>query len=316
MVPPAATERHADNVGLSRRVVAIATGNGGYVTRDQLRMIGMSDSAIDRSIRRGDMHAVSTGVFQVLPSNDHADLMRGAQLALPGGVASHQSAAHLLRLPELPALVPTLTVVSTTTHRFPGVTVRRTDDLSSHHVVNIDGIQCTNGGRTLFDLAGVLRYRQFASIAETAITAGRVRLDQLEIVANELCRRGKRGTKAIGDFLEWNSSGSGTALERRGRAILKGSSLPSPIPEYSIPWRPHQRFDDAYPTHTFAIEWDSRRWHERRAAMQSDRERDREAAMHGWVVVRFTWDDVTESPSKVALTVARILADRQPSART
>lgn len=294
----------------------MAAGNGGYVTRDQLRTMGLSDSAIDRLIRLEDVVPVSSGVFQVVPSNDHADLIRGAQLALPNAVASHQSAAHLLRLPELPSLKPTLTVISTTTHRFPGITVRRADDLSPGHVVDIYGIRCTNGARTLFDLAGVLKYRHFASIAEAAISSGRVKHEQLENVAEELCRRGKRGTKAMGDFLEWNFPGSGTALEKRGRSILKGSSVPLPIPEYPIPWTPHRRFDDAYPDHTFAIEWDSRRWHERRAAMQSDRDRDREAAIHGWVVVRFTWDDVTKNPSKIVSAVTRILADRDPIPRT
>lgn len=279
-------------------------------------MIGLSDSAIDRLIRLEDVVPVSSGVFQVVPSDDHADLMRGAQLALPNAVASHQSAAHLLRFPELPPLVPTLTVISTTTHRFARTTVRRADDLSLDHVINIDGIRCTNGARTLFDLAGVLKYRQFASIAEAAITGGRVSHEQLENIAGELSRRGKRGTKAVGDFLEWNPPGSGTALEKRGRSILRASSLPLPIPEYPIPWSPHRRFDDAYPNHSFAIEWDSRRWHEKRGAMQTDRDRDREAAMHGWVVVRFTWEDVTKSPARVVSAVTQILADRARPPRT
>lgn len=297
-------------MGVSRHLIALAAANGGYLTRTQLRTIGLSDSAIDRLIRREDIVAASSGVFQIIPSDAHSDLIRGALLALSDAVASHESAAHLLRFPELPRLVPTVTVASTTTHRFPGVTVRRADDLSSSHVVNVDGIRCTNAARTLFDLAGILRYRAFARIAEAAITSGRVKPGRLETVARELSRRGKRGSKAMGDFLEWNSPRSGTALERRGRSILKGASLPLPTPEYPIPWDPIRRFDDAYPNHMFAIEWDSRRWHERRAAMQADRDRDREAIMHGWVVVRFIWDDIVNHPSKIVSSVTQILSDR------
>lgn len=297
-------------MGLSSRVIAFAAKNGGYVTRDQLRSTDLTDSAIDRLIRSGDVTPVAMGVFRVIPSDDHNDLIRGALLALPDASASHQTAAHLLGFPELPTLVPTVTVVSRTTHRFPGVTVRRADDLSSDHLVIIDGIKCTNGARTLFDLAGILKYRRFSVIAETAITTGRVMPSQLEAMARELSRRGKRGTKAIGDFLEWNARGTGTALERRGRAVLIAATLPKPISEYPIPWNPGRRFDDAYPTHTLAIEWDSRRWHERRSAMQADRERDREALLHGWAVMRFTWDDVTNRSDDVAASVAQVLRAR------
>ncbi|MGD2044181.1 MAG: type IV toxin-antitoxin system AbiEi family antitoxin domain-containing protein, partial [Acidimicrobiia bacterium] len=173
-------------MGLSRRILAAANDNGGYLTRDQLRMIGLSESAVDRLIRGGDIVPVAAGVFQVIPSDDHADLMVGALLALPGAVVSHQSAAHLLRFPELPALVPTVTVVSTTTHTFQGVTVRRADDLCPEHLVTASGIRCTSGARTLFDLAGILKYRQFAPIAEAAITAGRVKHGHLERVAVEV----------------------------------------------------------------------------------------------------------------------------------
>lgn len=303
-------------MGLTRRILAVANENGGYLTRDQLKMTGLSDSGVDRLIRAGDIVPVSGGVFQVIPSDDHTDLIVGALLALPDAVASHQSAAHLLRFPEAPEMVPTVTVVSTTTHRFPGVTVRRADDLRREHLVTADGIRCTNGARTLFDLAGVLKYRQFAPIAETAITTGRVKPGHLESVARELSRRGKRGSRAIADFLEWSSRASGTAFERRGRSILARASLPPPVSEFPIPWRPGRRFDDAYPDHQFAIEWDSRRWHERREAMQADRDRDREAILHGWVVMRFTWDDVTKNPTRVAKSVARVLSDRDPNART
>lgn len=310
------SRRHAGTMGLSRRVIARANDNGGYLTREQMRMIGLSDSAIDRLIRDGEITPVAAGVFQIIPSDDHKSLIHGALLALPEAVASHQTAAHLLRFPELPELVPTVTVASATTHRFPGVTVRRADDLRPGHLITVEGIRCTNSARTVFDLAGILRYRVFLPVAEAAVTSGRVSHTHLEALAGELSRRGKRGSKAMADFIGWTSRSSGTALERRGRSILANASLPPPVPEYPIPWDPGRRFDDAYPDHRFAIEWDSRRWHERRAAMQADRDRDRAAILHGWVVVRFTWDDVTRDSEKIASSVAQILADRAPIART
>ena len=56
-----------------------------------------------------------------------------------------------------------------------------------------------------------------------------------------------------------------------------------------------------------AIEWDSRRWHEMADAFVTDRERDRQAFLHGWRVVRFTWVDVTRTPEEVVSTVRQLL---------
>jgi very-short-patch-repair endonuclease len=45
--------------------------------------------------------------------------------------------------------------------------------------------------------------------------------------------------------------------------------------------------------------------------MTDDRRRDRMAARQGWVVLRFTWEDVTERPDEIADTVAVVLAARR-----
>ena len=67
-------------------------------------------------------HSSTTGIYRVIPSQGYVDLLRGAVLTLPQAVVSHESAAHMLRFPKLPVLVPTVVVPSYTTHRFPGVT--------------------------------------------------------------------------------------------------------------------------------------------------------------------------------------------------
>ncbi|MGH8949674.1 MAG: DUF559 domain-containing protein, partial [Acidimicrobiia bacterium] len=93
--------------------------------------------------------------------------------------------------------------------------------------------------------------------------------------------------------------------------VLARAGLPPPLPEHPIPWRPGRRFDDAYPQARVAIEWDSRAWHEQRAAMVEDRRRDREAAAQGWIVLRFTWDEVTTKPREIVETVRLSLHDRR-----
>lgn len=301
-------------MGIPRDAIDLASTQGGLVTRSQLLEMGHLPGGVDWLVRSGDFTMIEPGVYRVLPPLDHADVLRGAVLVLPDAVASHQSAAHILKLPSLPTLVPTVTVPTRTTHRFPGVTVRRSDDHDPSHVIRVDGLAVTSVARTLFDLAGVIDFRAFDLIAEAAIVDGRVSMRQFDRVVSSLARRGKRGSRSTRDFiaLRRGTDPRATKLERRGRELLAAAGLPRPVPQLAIPWEPRHRFDDAYPDAKLALEWDSRAWHQQRAAMRDDRARDRKAAVHGWQVVRFTWQDVTESPREVTGTVGRLLDMRLP----
>lgn len=308
----ASRPRHAGAMGIARRVLDLAARQGGYIRRAQLISQGLSPSAIDRRVSEGEITAVTPGVYLVIPSTDHTDLMRGAVLSLPDAVVSHQSAAHILHFPNLPALVPTVVVPSHTTHRFPRVTVRRSDDLIDSDVVEVEGLAVTNTTRTFFDLGRLLDFKEFDAIGEALIIAGRMELDGFERMTDRLARRGKPGSRSAHDFLEIRAGTDrrATVLERKGRAVLSAAGLPEPTPQCPIPWAPGRRFDDAYPESRLAIEWDSRAWHQQRAAMAADRQRDRDAAAHGWVLLRFTWDEITNTPLDIVETVATLLHER------
>jgi hypothetical protein len=297
------------DMGISRKVIDRASEQGGYITRSQLIEIGHSSGGIDWLLRSGTIKRASEGVYEVFPPSSHVDLVRGATLALPDAVASHQSAAHILDLPKLPDLIPTVSVASHTTHEFPGVTVRRCDDLESSHIKRVDGLAITSIPRTLFDLAGILEFSEFDQIAEAVLIDGRLGMRQFDRLVSHLARRGKRGSRAAKDFiaLRMESGPRATALERKGREVLVRAGLPTPMSEFPIPWDTRLRFDDAYPQVRLGIEWDSRAWHQQRRAMSSDRRRDRAAAMHGWRILRFTWEDVTERPGEVSSAVAHML---------
>ena len=306
--------RHAEHMGIPKQVLDLAVTQGGYVSRLQLIARGVSPSAIDRRVNAGELRPVTHGIYVVIPSEDPIDLVRGATLALPGAVASHQSAAHLLRFPRRPMLQPTVVVPSHTTHRFPGVTVRRCDDLMPSDTVQIEGLAVTNTVRTFFDLGRLLEFKEYDAIGEALVIASRMDLDTFERTVARLARRGKPGTRAAKDFLEIRWSGSdrrATILERKGRAVLSTGGLPTPVGQFPIPWERHRRFDAAYPDAALAIEWDSRAWHEQRRAMAADRQRDRRASMNGWTVLRFTWEDVTERPQEIIATVSTLLNDRR-----
>jgi hypothetical protein len=300
-------------MSIPKQVLDLAATQGGYVTREQLVDLGLSSSAIDRRVNSGDLTLWTPGVYLVIPTHDYVDLLRGAVLTLPNAVVSHQAAAHLLRFPKLPDLVPTVVVPSHTTHHFQGVMVRRCQDLLESEIAEAEGLVTTNAVRTFFDLGGLLRYKLWDAIGESLVIAGMMELAAFEETTRRLARRGKPGSKHAHDFLERRAGHdpNATILERKGREVLAQGGLPSPRSEFPIPWRRGHRFDDAYPEAQVALEWDSRAWHEQRAAMAADRQRDREAAAHAWVLLRFTWKEVTERPHEIVETVGRLLQDRR-----
>lgn len=302
-------------MALDSDVIHLATRHGGMVSRAMLLESGRSRHWIDREVRAGRLRVIKPGFYRVLELDGHMDLLKAATLALPNAVVSHQSAAHLLRLPRLPALVPTLTVRARTTHEFPGVTVRRTDDLKSQHVAKVEGLRTTNVMRTLFDLAGILDEAIVDGMIEALVIEGRLQLPAFADFSRSLARKGKRGSVATASIVERrlkNGGVSPTALEREGLAVIRAAGLPEPELEYPAPWNQKERIDIAWPPSRLGLEWDSKSWHAKTEDMANDRRRDREAALAGWVILRYTWDDVVHRPDRIVREVSSLLAVRIP----
>ena len=299
-----------------RLVANIAAGQGGAIRSDQAKACGFSQGRIDQRVRDGRWRPLGRFGYQVIEMPGAMNLVRAAVTALPNAVVSHDAAAELHDLPKLRRGVATVLVHSRTTHVFPGVTVHRCHDLIDDHIEEVSELPVTTISRTIVDLSPLLTRRHLAAVLESVIADQRIAIDEVARVVDQVGRRGKPGIRKIRSILEDRSPvlRNGSPLERRGADLLRLGGLPEPRFEFPIPWYPTRRFDVAFPREGLAIEWDSRRWHELVDAFKRDRERDRQALLHGWRVVRFTWSDVTEHPSEVIDTVRRLLdSDRSHS---
>ena len=191
--------------------------------------------------------------------------------------------------------------------------MHRNHDLAAEHVIEIDDLPTTTGARTVIDLGLVLSQKHLRRIVDDLIAQRQVTVEELSTTLDQVAKRGKPGSTALRNILAERGAGTeadATRLELRGLAVLREGGLPKPLIEYPIPWSPQKRFDAAYPAEQVAIEWDSKRWHGLIDSFERDRRRDRAALLHGWVVLRFTWKDVTERPAEVAATVRAILDER------
>ena len=101
-------------------------------------------------------------------------------------------------------------------------------------------------------------------------------------------------------------------LTRKLLDLIVASRLPNPTSLHAIklPNGVVLHPDLAYPTVKIAIEADSYRHHTDHRAWRIDRQRDNALQNLGWMVLRFTWDDVTTRPGYVLDTIECALRER------
>lgn len=291
-------------------VYQLAGRQGGVVTREQALLAGMSASAIDWRVATSAWEVVARGRYRTFPMETKVDLLRSAVATLHTAVASHCSAGEMHELPMFSSDVVSVSVHSSTTHRFPGVRTFRTRDLEERHVMTMHGLPVTCLERTVVDLASQLTSAHLGSIVDDLVASDRTQWSAISEMTRVIARRGKPGIGRMRELLldRLGPDRSMSRLESAGAALLESMGLSGFVVEYPIPWNPTHRFDVAFPEAKLAIEWDSRRWHMQANAFERDRKRDRDAVSNGWNVIRFTWEDVHRNPESVARTISESVA--------
>ena len=291
---------------LERWIVELSERQGGFVSRSQLLNHDMSHDMIKRRVATGALLVHTTGVYRTRQNGTEHDLLHGAMLALPTPVVSHSSAARMHGMAGRWNEGAYVTVHSQATHNFPGVRVHRTHDLHESHVQNVAAWRVTTPARTVADLAPQLSENRLRRLIEDAIVRDLLELGDVGGILTDIARRGKPGVVRLRQVVEQlgaNGAERASPLERDGQSLIRAAGLPIPEVEFPIPWTTKRRFDAAYPDAKLAIEWDSRRWHRTSDRFEEDHQRDALAAANGWVVLRFTWNQVKRRPNEVVTAI-------------
>lgn len=297
------------------RVLDYMTSNGGVVTRSEAIAFGMSPATISRRVREGRLVAVGRGTY-VLPGvlRDELTALAAATAAL-AAVVSHESAGRLHRIDGLDLTRVTVTVPVRRSNRFHGVIVHQSTDLTSEDVVEVDGLPTTDVERTIVDLAAVIGEKLLGRVVDQV---GRRKLTTFARLSARLegtARRGKPGVTRLRGVLAPRLGSihvSESELETRLIELLDGAGLRPPRIQYRPTWLKSMngRVDLAYPDARVIVEGDGRQWHGDAESFQADRRRDNLAQLAGWIILRFTWDDITKRPTSVVSTVRGALSGR------
>jgi very-short-patch-repair endonuclease len=296
---------------IGARIAGLADEQHGVVTRQQLVALELHPRAIDRRIDAGSLHVLFRGVYAV---GDHALPPLGhlaAAVYATGGepVADRRSAAALHSLRHYDGEPEVTARPGTKAH--DGIRMRQSI-LQPDEITVVQGIAVTTVARTLLDLGSfgpdmvdrALRQAEFLRVFD---------LVEVSRLLDRYPRR--RGTaqlrRAIRAFAD-SDVRTRSEMEDRFHALVLDANLPRPeangtvaLGEITI------EADAVWRDAKVIVELDGRQAHTTRHAFEADRERDRLAALAGWVVVRITWRQLHDQPKRIMRDLRRLLRARQ-----
>ncbi|MFF0264855.1 DUF559 domain-containing protein [Kribbella sp. NPDC004536] len=280
-------------------VGAVLERHGGWATRPQL--IGAtSRRAVDAALKRGEVERIALGIYALpgLPAEEKAVLAYD-------GVLSHTSAAQALRLPLLVAPEKPHITLPPDRHPRPGppAVLHWAGTTSGERRERITSLL-----RTVVDCSRTLPFSESLAVADAALATGR--LSQDELLAATATIRGygcpnARRTAAAASGL------SASFLESVLRALLIGAGIEGFEPQLLVThgWF-RARVDLGHRTARLALEAEGFEFHGSRRDFAADCHRYDELVAAGWLVLRFTYEQVIGDPAWVVATVRAALAQR------
>jgi very-short-patch-repair endonuclease/predicted transcriptional regulator of viral defense system len=280
-------------------IAALAESQHGVVARSQLLALGLTVAAIDHRVRAGQLRRMHHGVYAVGHRVLTADGRRLAAVlaAGAGAVLSHGSAAAAWELrPPSSGLIHITVPGHAGRERRVGLKVHRSVTLRPGDVTHHRGIPITTPARTIIDLSRTLKGRPLEHVVDLADQRGLIDFADLR-------RANSASLQAV--LQRYTAAPTRSELEERFLALCDDHGLPRPETnkriegiEVDFVWR------DA----RLIVEVDGYRYHRSPSAFEADRERDVTLTAANWVVLRFTWRQITRRRGWVATAVGGRLA--------
>jgi very-short-patch-repair endonuclease len=286
----------------------IASGQGGIISRRQLRQLSHSDRSIDGLLHRGRLLTTTcAGVYRVAGAPESPEGRRWLAVLATRSPLSYLTAAQLWNLPVADDGRLHITRFDRKRLVWPaGVRVHRVV-LEPDAVTDELGPPVTNRVETLLDCLGSIPPAAARTLADRAKQQRWLERADLE---HRLKRQpGRWGNQQLRSLLAAMGDDAHSEAERRLHALLRGAGI--------IGWRanlavtiPGGRFviDAAFVQQRIAIEIDGYGPHSSREAFQGDRTKSNLLIAAGWTVLRFTWSDLVDRPSYVIATIRQLLA--------
>ena len=274
----------------------------GAIGHHQLEKMGASRDKIKALVRQ-DILIPQTGKTFVLAGSAATPLQEisRATLMMPGrAIASHRTAAFLWDC-WTPATDENIEIIlNGRSHhqKLPHITVHSPRD--SHNIAPIrrHNIRTTISSRTIIDFAAVAPHA-IRSLAERMVFAGHITKERLTAAVAQHSKKGRAGIGEVRDLLaNWPFTGdiAESVLELRMQELLKNGPFAAFVTQLEIgPYR----VDFAWPKWRIVLECDG--WGKVDSAeyVAKAARRDSYLQLNGWLVLHFTWAEITRRPGLV-----------------
>lgn len=289
----------------------------GVVSLDDCFDHGLSRSDVSRLVRRGLLIKMLPRVYRTAGASESflQAVWAAHKWAGDSALFSHRTALKLRGWPAPPGRyvdmstkgrtrspVPWLNLITTRRNPFPGAAVAA-------------GLPVTGAGRSLLDAASLLTSVRLEMVLDHALRVGDVTVTD---VWESLIEDGGRGCAGIGrlrNLIEARDDGkarSHSDLEVLLDRLLATSSLPPCRRQFEVATQDGipAHIDFAWPEARLGVESEGFVVHGQRLQWQNDMVRQNALARVGWLLLRFSWYDVTRRPEYVIETIATTLAMR------
>jgi very-short-patch-repair endonuclease len=306
--------RVAGQVPRVRRVEAdvqrILRGQDGVITRAQALEAGLSSDGLKARVRSGQWARPLRGVYVVggMADTAHRSIRMAIAAASPGAVASHGSAAWLWGMSDRPPATPVVSVLAPRHPVVPGVDVHRTE--APFERARQRGLPCTPAARTLIDCAATTTPGDLAELVDRSLALRVVHVAELTGPPGGPRLRGRGPLRQCLEDRGMIGGPAPSVLESRMARLFRRHRLP--VPRAEVVWgdRRQYRLDFAYPSLRLMVEVDGYAWHASPEQFARDHRRRNELTAAGWMILTYTWQDVTREPDRVAAEIARAHCDR------
>ncbi|MCW2956300.1 MAG: hypothetical protein JWO69_1169 [Thermoleophilia bacterium] len=293
-------------------VARLANRQHALGTREQLRALGMTWSAIRWRLTHGRYFDCGHGVYAIghKPTSLAARRMAAVLSVGDGAALARRSAAHSHDL--VPFAPPRIDVVVARRHRgVAGIDVHFARNLPESDVVARDGIPVTSVTRTILDLGSEMTPIELAQVMHQAARRRRLNIRALQRALRS--GQGRPGMLVVQRALILYQSGSVGArskLELRFDASLTRAGVTGRRLNIEVAVRGELlEVDQVYASNRLCVEVDGPD-HDLPAVRREDARRDRLLRAAGWRVVRVSYAEIEGHVDEAIERVRRALGEK------
>ena len=277
----------------------VATSQAGAISLAQLKGSEGTRRQLNRLVADGFIRRAGRGVFvsSFGSQNDtwEQELWVRLLAAGPDSVVFRSSAALLWRFDGFKEPVTEVGLPGGRQSRIPGVhrSSMRPGEVTTHL-----GFRVTTPGRTLADIGAVVPDTVVERALESALRLKLLALRDLEASVVESQAKGASALRRVLSRRPAQAAPTESDAETIFAQIARECGLPDPRRQYTIILAGKRfRIDFAWPEFRIAVEIDGASTHSLPGALRADLHRQNSIILDGWLVLRYTWDDLVQRPS-------------------